>query len=817
MYKLEKLLQEICEQPTALFMGAGAPRCDLIHDHQLPDGDALKLKLYEKNYKISGSLPLLEEYEKKFRKQFNIKGDDYIPPEIVWGKCFIKHGEQLTPYLKSLEDIFCKGIYIPPNYKFVAWLHLMGGDILNQVVTTNFDEKIEDAYRLLQQRGLFTNTTVLTAVDDTDFSEFSKKAMRETAVIYKLHGTISRPFTIRASEEDMKKELTTAKRKVLENIFESNTLVVFVGYACRDTDIFEVLKQISKKDHNVKIVWIKRDIENIKGNIYEILEAFNSTGNVLQCTSYNFFKKLFDKYVDRETIDMSLIKQHTDFMTNTVIEDTKDLVRTEKKEPIPDVLYGEIEFPESSREAVFGILNSFDMQRLRDIKQLSFAQYRYPSATHTRFSHSLGVAHLVSTALNNQHLKDVVCSEDKKDTICAALLHDVGHGPLGHVIDKFYDRLQIENEHEEFTKKFIDGDLLIDLQETLKNIPISRNKVKNRVVFKIRNNRELHKYADTIYLAWLITDYALDLDRIDFLMRDLLMTSYKYQSKLPTEKKLSTEIDGTQQKRSCKDVLNDIIEDFVNRLCVGNAKELDEESKAKFIKDVRTVGELDEASTAQFIEGAKILCLDDCKGTYKFELDELLTFLLGIYAEMYINVYYQDRISCAEAMVAKALHIAYDEVDINRSSLYTFTDSELYAYLENLESDMVREIVYSVKHRRLFMPVVQFDLDIPEDVSAVEIERQIAKKFDLDQNDFKSLIIVHIPRKKQLENLFIKKEDKIVTYPGISQFEEQLSDIKGKIFIHPKNKVYSKDKEKLMALLENMGIHAEDISTRKWF
>lgn len=787
MYTMDRLLRDIEQRKTALFIGAGAARCYLMPSHnQLPDGNEMKLELYKYRYG-SISKPTLKNYEKKFRDEFNRTG--YIPPEIVWEKCLAEHGKELTPYLQLLETMFGKKKYIPPNYKFMSWLNLMEERKLNQIVTTNFDEKIEEACNLLQSRGLFTTRTVLTAVYDEDFKHFSDK-LKDTRIIYKLHGTISKPFTIKSSLTDMNSGLSNKKYNALKEIFKSNGLVVFVGYACNDKDIFNALKKISKDISDVKIVWIKRDSNNIKKNskIYQVLSAFKSTENVLYCESYDFFKKLFDKFVDREKISMSLIEPHINFMKNRVIKDTIGTVETGNKEPIPDVLYGEIVFPKIFRKEVFRIINSFDIQRLRDIKQLSFAQYRYPSATHTRFSHSLGVAYLVSCALTNPNLKDAVSEEDKKNTVYAALLHDVGHGPLGHVIDKFYDRLpQKGNEHEKFTKKFID-DGLIDLREVLEDINMNFTEVKDRTVFKSQNTKELQKYADKLYLAWLITDYALDLDRIDFLMRDLLMTQYKCQSKLPTK----IQRDSSIQKRLWREVLNDIINDFVSRLCVG------------------TVDELDETDRYRFPENAKLLYVND-KGVY--DLEELLQFLLGVYTEMYSNVYYHDRISCAEAMMAKALNIAYDAGDIDRSRLYTFTDSELCAYLENLENDLIREIVYSVKYRRFFRPVVQFDLDLPEDISALKVEEEIEKEFDLDQNNFESMVIVNIPRKKELKNLFIKRKDKIISYPDIPRFEEKLSNnIKGKIFIHP-SKLYSgEERRKLVDLLDNIGIHAEVVS-----
>ena len=97
------------------------------------------------------------------------------------------------------------------------------------------------------------------------------------------------------------------------------------------------------------------------------------------------------------------------------------------------------------------------------------------------------------------------------------------------------------------------------------------------------------------------------------------MTSYNFQSKLPTK----TQQKIQNQECLCEE-LTKIIDDFVSRLCVG------------------TVDDLDELCKGDLPENAKILYLDN-KGVYK--LDELLAFLLGIYTEMYSNVYYNDRVS----------------------------------------------------------------------------------------------------------------------------------------------------------------------------
>lgn len=74
-------------------------------------------------------------------------------------------------------------------------------------------------------------------------------------------------------------------------------------------------------------------------------------------------------------------------------------------------------------------------QRLRRVSQLSFVNSVYPSANHTRFTHSLGVMHLARE--NGARLKDMGYIDDEKAKILrwAGLLHDTGHGPFSHAFE----------------------------------------------------------------------------------------------------------------------------------------------------------------------------------------------------------------------------------------------------------------------------------------------------------------------------------------------------------------------------------------------
>lgn len=115
------------------------------------------------------------------------------------------------------------------------------------------------------------------------------------------------------------------------------------------------------------------------------------------------------------------------------------------------------------------LMNSRVFQRLRGIKQNGLLHLVFPSATHTRFEHSLGVMFVADAilqalyfnseaernkGLSKEALPDPRCAaaglavdfsrvqpqvlEDIfRVTRLAALVHDMGHGPLSHTFDKF--------------------------------------------------------------------------------------------------------------------------------------------------------------------------------------------------------------------------------------------------------------------------------------------------------------------------------------------------------------------------------------------
>ncbi len=100
---------------------------------------------------------------------------------------------------------------------------------------------------------------------------------------------------------------------------------------------------------------------------------------------------------------------------------------------VRDPVHGEILVPDD----LLPILDHPLMQRLRRIRQLAFAELVYPGATHTRFSHSLGVMHITARANADSAL------------LAYALIHDAGHGPFSHLSETALRRIGYSFDHEE--------------------------------------------------------------------------------------------------------------------------------------------------------------------------------------------------------------------------------------------------------------------------------------------------------------------------------------------------------------------------------
>lgn len=204
-------------------------------------------------------------------------------------------------------------------------------------------------------------------------------------------------------------------------------------------------------------------------------------------------------------------------------------------EIIKDPVYGYTKIFEHELK----IVNTHAFQRLRRVRQLPAAHYVYPGATHTRFSHSLGVMHISGMFVENllQPLFDAEKLDDEEFDYYFHLMrlwgltHDLGHGPFSHTFDSVIFK-EYSLTHELMSAKIVKEDktiskiirgldyLGIDLDRLLECLAESREEWTSKK--KIGTTR----HSENAFYQILKGFYSTDI--IDYLLRDNHYTGAGY-------------------------------------------------------------------------------------------------------------------------------------------------------------------------------------------------------------------------------------------------------------------------------------------------
>ncbi|MCI2926231.1 HD domain-containing protein [Staphylococcus hominis] len=163
-------------------------------------------------------------------------------------------------------------------------------------------------------------------------------------------------------------------------------------------------------------------------------------------------------------------------------------------------------------QLIWDLIKTKEFQRLRRIKQLGTLYLAFHTAEHSRFGHSLGVYEIVRRMIDESFVgREAWNNKDRPLALCAALLHDLGHGPFSHSFEKIFN-----TDHEAFTQEIITGNT--EVNEVLSRVSETFPQEVANVINKTHKNK----------LVISMISSQIDADRMDYLQRDAYFTGVSY-------------------------------------------------------------------------------------------------------------------------------------------------------------------------------------------------------------------------------------------------------------------------------------------------
>ncbi|HRE91557.1 MAG TPA: HD domain-containing protein [Myxococcota bacterium] len=197
------------------------------------------------------------------------------------------------------------------------------------------------------------------------------------------------------------------------------------------------------------------------------------------------------------------------------------------------------------RSGELAVIDTPLFQRLRGVRQLGFGEHVFPGAVHHRYLHSIGAMHVAGQVMRRL-IEPLVPDGANRDRLIqlarlAALLHDVGHPPLSHAAESLLplrrDLLGADVEdpdevasHEDMTFVILtSGELSDTLTRAFSDLGITGHHVADLIA--MRHPRAPGFTAEGIDFGPLLHQLVsgeLDVDRMDYLLRDSYFTGVRY-------------------------------------------------------------------------------------------------------------------------------------------------------------------------------------------------------------------------------------------------------------------------------------------------
>jgi len=199
---------------------------------------------------------------------------------------------------------------------------------------------------------------------------------------------------------------------------------------------------------------------------------------------------------------------------------------------ICDPVHGDIGLSELECQ----LIDTRSFQRLRRLRQLGLASLVYPNATHTRFAHSLGVFRIMGVVIDFLLNKGKFKEEDRRKMRLAALLHDIGHYPYSHLME-FVDRdihrpsylskpksareAKAITRRERYPDHVRVGQLVVTRREGITTL-LKQNDLNPEEIASIFRGEHTNRAYNQLISS------SLDMDRMDYMIRDSLGTGVPY-------------------------------------------------------------------------------------------------------------------------------------------------------------------------------------------------------------------------------------------------------------------------------------------------
>jgi HD superfamily phosphohydrolase len=619
-----------------LFLGAGAGVSPSFEpEERLPDGQQLLAQILDHHSRGDGATcdcttDVTCNWAPDFARDFASgiqRYADYLGldpaqvathPDMALGVLASEGAEGWRAGLsRALE-----GKPVPPGYRILA--RLAARKMAQVIFTTNLDEALESAFQL-------EKVPFVGLVSGQDYADFEYLYDRGVPLICKLHGTVSLPSSIPLSPDSLG-ELEAGRRDALLETLRSSPLVLIVGYGARDPDVLPALQGM-----DVERAW-RVSLGEPSGGLSD---AFQRESRLISS-------------VGAEDLFVAMARRFRIPGREVLPEERAACSLTGGNRPFyfVDPVFGRIDFPGIS-ERVFQVIASGDMQRLRGVQQLSLVDLEYPGAVHSRFNHALGVAHLVRLGLDHIRSIDDGCAalvspRDYVETIIAALLHDIGHGPFGHVMDTFFERIgEHAHNHETYTTDRIRGEIVAyGLPEILEGLELDVETIASRAAGAFPDQK--------CFLSQLIAHYGLDFDRIEYLARD-------------------SHFSGIGPRGFNYAVIVNAVVPVQGRRISPSTRE-----------------------SHHLEQDCYYLAYDERAVEHSIEPLLLARHL------MYRQVYEGEINRAAQLMIAKALEALYRWGEVDPNELMGWTDWELWSYYMGSINPLARHMALRVKYGRLY-------------------------------------------------------------------------------------------------------------------